>query len=503
MADDHAPVSAAAAVPLAPSPNGSRSPSPRVPASMNIKTSGSPRSASTSPAPQPAWALRPDNTGGSTGHSSPQHSHFSINRANSHRSRSSFGSGGGSGGGGGGDGRSSRRNTGRSSFSRSAGARRRRGPAGIRGAIATASSTAGSLWRWANASANHALAFYIRLSILHRILFVAFGAVSLALGILMLVYSHRIFSALGPMAKGWHDLTGGWVLVWLLIFITGFPPIIGYSTACTLAGVVYGFPGGWPIAASANVIGSLAAFVASRTVLSGYVDRLVGTNHRFVALSQVLRRDGIWVLAAVRFCPLPYSLSNGFLATIPSITPLNFAISTAIASPKLLVHVFIGSRLAKLAEDGDSMSAGAKAFNYISMAVFGLIGVGVGLFIFRRTMARAAEIASEEGLAEEGRVGGAAASRRAAGVYADTGSGSADGFDYDDNAPLMDPEDADVAALMDDDDISLWAADHFADGDGGDDHDAGSTAPGGHSRTPSYHDESDGEIGERPPAGKR
>ena len=375
------------------------------------------------------------------------------------------------------------------SFSRDHG-RRRAG--GLRGAVASASSTAGSVFRWAVASGNHVLAFYIRLSPLHRIIFLLAGAASLTFAILMLVYSHRIFAALGPVAKGWHDLTGGWMLVWLLVFITGFPPIIGYSTACTLAGLVYGFPWGWPIAASANVVGSLAAFVASRTVLSRYVDRLVGSDHRFVALSQVLRHDGLWVLAAVRFCPLPYSLSNGFLATIPSITPLNFALSTAMASPKLLVHVFIGSRLAKLAEEGDSMSAADKALNYFSMAVFGCVGLGVGLFIFRRTMARAAEIAAENLEQEEGRAGYSQNNSRAPGVYADD--------DVDNNAPLMDPEDADVAALMDDDDISLWAADHFADGDGA--ADASDDAPTSnnkksHSRASSYHDESDSDIGRK------
>ncbi|CAK7201093.1 Tlg2-vesicle protein [Sporothrix eucalyptigena] len=487
---DHSPAAAAAAhaaaVPLSPSPSPSPSPTPSAQLAMNA-----------SPSPPPPWALRADTTGGSTGHSnssSPQASRFSINRANSGRSALS---------GNGGIGRnrpgSFGRRDSRASFGRGRGRRR---PGGFRGAVASASSTAGALWRWSVASGNHVLAFYIRLSPLHRVLFLLAGAVSFTLGILMLVYSHRIFAALGPMAKGWHDLTGGWILVWLLVFITGFPPIIGYSTACTLAGLVYGFPWGWPIAASANVVGSLAAFVASRTVLSRYVDSLVGTDHRFVALGQVLRHDGLWVLAAVRFCPLPYSLSNGFLATIPSITPLNFALSTAMASPKLLVHVFIGSRLAKLAEDGDSMSAGDKALNYFSMAVFGMVGVGVGLFIFRRTMARAAEIAAEEEQ-EEGRAGGAAAaannrsSPRTPGVYAD---------DFDDNGPLMDPEDADVAALMDDDDISLWATDHFADGDGGEDVEESSTSSSNknHSRTGSYHDDSDGEqTGPRSSTGKR
>jgi uncharacterized membrane protein YdjX (TVP38/TMEM64 family) len=94
---------------------------------------------------------------------------------------------------------------------------------------------------------------------------------------------------------------------------------------------VYGFPLGWPIVASGCTAGALCAFLASRTVLSGYVDRMVGRDHRFVALGQVLRQEGIWYLTAIRFCPLPFSLSNGFLATIPSITPLAFTISTALS----------------------------------------------------------------------------------------------------------------------------------------------------------------------------
>ena len=103
----------------------------------------------------------------------------------------------------------------------------------------------------------------------------------------------------------------------------------------TIAGFVYGFPGGWPIIATSSVAGATAAFVASRTVFSGYVHRLVGADKRFVALGHVLRHDGVWVLAAIRLCPLPFSISNGFLATIPSITPLSFAVATALDSSEI------------------------------------------------------------------------------------------------------------------------------------------------------------------------
>ncbi|KAL7819068.1 hypothetical protein V8C26DRAFT_35435 [Trichoderma gracile] len=280
------------------------------------------------------------------------------------------------------------------------------------------------------------VAAFWALSPLHRSL-VAFA---ILLGwvfiILSVLYSEAFFAWLATVSKTWREIPGGWLIAFMLIFVTSVPPIVGYSTANTIAGFVYGFPMGWPIAASACVVGSLAAFMACRTVLSGHVHRLIGTDHRFVALGQVLRKDGLLYLTGIRFCPLPFSLSNGFLATIPSISPLTFVISTALSTPKLLIHIFIGSRLAIIAEQGDAMSLRDKVVNYTGMFVGGAIGAAAGIIIYRRTMARAEELAREEAVLVAAEEGGAVV------AYEDT----------DDT--LMDPEDA--ANVMGDDDVSLW-----------------------------------------------
>ena len=70
------------------------------------------------------------------------------------------------------------------------------------------------------------------------------GLVTIALAILFLVFSERIFSWLEPVAEKWKNLRGGWLILWVMTFATAFPPIIGYSTCLTLAGFVYGFPRG-------------------------------------------------------------------------------------------------------------------------------------------------------------------------------------------------------------------------------------------------------------------
>ncbi|KAK0389617.1 hypothetical protein NLU13_3192 [Sarocladium strictum] len=270
----------------------------------------------------------------------------------------------------------------------------------------------------------------------YRVLAVAGCALGWVLLILFIVYSGRLFEWFTGVATTWRDIPGGWIIMMLVVAATAFPPMIGYSTATTIAGFVFGFPGGWPIAAAGATFGSLGAFLAARTVLSGYVERMVGHDKRFIALGQVLRRDGIWYLTGIRFCPLPFSLSNGFLATIPTITPLAFFISTSISMPKLFIHIFIGSRLAAIAED-EKMSFRDKLVNWTGMLVGGLVGFGIGYIIYRRTMARAAELARED--------------EQANGGAAEQGHGG--GF-YDSEPTMMDPEDA--AELLDDDDVSLW-----------------------------------------------
>lgn len=152
----------------------------------------------------------------------------------------------------------------------------------------------------------------------------------------------------------------------------------------------------WLIVATATVIGSTSSLILSRTILSSYVERFVGKDKRFEALSLVLKHDGLKLLVFWRLCPLPYSLSNGAISTIPTVPWTQFALATIIATPKLVIHVFIGSRLAALGESGEKMDIKTKAINYASI-IFGLcFGVTTGYLIYNKTKKRAAELEAEQ-----------------------------------------------------------------------------------------------------------
>lgn len=99
---------------------------------------------------------------------------------------------------------------------------------------------------------------YNKLTPLQKVLFVVGSIVLGVLGILFLVYNERIFkNVLLPVAQKWRDITAGWLILWALIFLVSFPPLIGYSSLLTIAGFVYGFPNGY--------VGSLLHCIATAT----------------------------------------------------------------------------------------------------------------------------------------------------------------------------------------------------------------------------------------------
>ena len=143
-------------------------------------------------------------------------------------------------------------------------------------------------------------------------------------------------------------------------------------------------------------MGSTCSFIVSRTLLSKFVNRLVAHDRRFEALSLVLKHDGLKLLVMIRLCPLPYSISNGAISTFPTVQPLMFALATLAATPKLLIAIFVGSRLAVIARSGEKMDTTTKVVNWCSI-IFGVfLGLLTGYVIYNRTLTRSRELEAQE-----------------------------------------------------------------------------------------------------------
>lgn len=144
------------------------------------------------------------------------------------------------------------------------------------------------------------------------------------------------------------------------------------------------------------MLGSTASFLVSRTILKSYVTRLTANDKRFAALALTLKHDGIKLLMMIRLCPLPYSLSNGAISTIPTVQWPQFMAATAAASPKLFLHVFVGSQLGRIADGQNKMDAKTKAISYLSIAIGLFAGIATGWIMYTKTKARARELEAEE-----------------------------------------------------------------------------------------------------------
>jgi uncharacterized membrane protein YdjX (TVP38/TMEM64 family) len=234
------------------------------------------------------------------------------------------------------------------------------------------------------------------MTLAQKIIFTLLLLISATIGILTLVFHTEILAAMLPISNKLRSWKAGWLCIFALCFISAFPPMIGYSTSVTLAGFVYGFPKGWFIVAAGTLLGSTTAFLCCRYMFRDFARRLVATDRRFAALSLTLKHDGVKLLCMIRLCPLPYSISNGAMSTFPTVTPWAFAFATALATPKLMLHIWIGHRLAVLAAAEQKMDAKTKALNYGSIIGGIVIGLATGWIIYKRTLHRAQQLEAEE-----------------------------------------------------------------------------------------------------------
>jgi hypothetical protein len=133
-----------------------------------------------------------------------------------------------------------------------------------------------------------------------------------------------------------------------------------------------------------------------RYLFHDLVARFVAKDKRFSALALTLQHDGIRLLFMIRLCPLPFTFTNAALSSIPTVHWLQFAAATTAASPKLLLHVYIGAQLALFAEKGDKMDWQTKAVSFSGMVIGALAGLGTGWWIYKQTVKRSKELRALE-----------------------------------------------------------------------------------------------------------
>ncbi|AAW44224.1 hypothetical protein CNBF2990 [Cryptococcus deneoformans B-3501A] len=184
--------------------------------------------------------------------------------------------------------------------------------------------------------------------------------------------------ALSIKGMGWK----GVVLCNIFAILSSHPPLFGFVPTLTLIGFIYGIWPGFLIAGIASMLGAGIAFLSVRSFFLG----LFKKNDKWEAFGHVMRAKGLPLVIMIRFCPVPWGVSNGLFASIESVKFWHFMVANLMIQPKLLLVVFIGSRLTSLASDSAAHDPLRFWLNLISIIVSACISIATGVIIYRLTL---------------------------------------------------------------------------------------------------------------------
>lgn len=80
-----------------------------------------------------------------------------------------------------------------------------------------------------------------------------------------------------------------------LIFLSAFPPIIGYGTYQTLSGYTFGFEIGFPISYLSALTGAVVCFSLSRLFIKARVTRMLSKYPNLEAVVRAVEKKGFKV----------------------------------------------------------------------------------------------------------------------------------------------------------------------------------------------------------------
>lgn len=141
----------------------------------------------------------------------------------------------------------------------------------------------------------------------------------------------------------------GHAVIFVLIFLTTFPPLPLYSTLIILSGYTFGPWTGAIISYCASLAGALTVFLLSRAFFRESISRWLSCT---ITIKRVVRaiEKRPKLLFLIRLAPYPFNVMNCLLAASPTLTLRTYTLCTALSLFKLIIHTSIGSSIHSFAE---------------------------------------------------------------------------------------------------------------------------------------------------------
>ena len=220
-------------------------------------------------------------------------------------------------------------------------------------------------------------------------------AVVIAL-IAILVLAGRNLAGYLPRFVQWVDGLGVWGPV---VFIAGYVvAVVAFvpGSILTLAGgAIFGLVKGTIIVFVAATLGAAAAFLVSRNLARGMIERRIAGNARFAAIDRAVAAEGRKIVFLLRLSPVfPFSLLNYALG-LTRVSFADFFVASVGMVPGTILYVYYG----KLAGDVAMIAAEGgveKGAGYYAVLVLGLLATIAVTTVVTRIARRALREATGE-----------------------------------------------------------------------------------------------------------
>ncbi len=192
-----------------------------------------------------------------------------------------------------------------------------------------------------------------------------------------------------PAFAGWVDRLGIWGPV---VFVLGYAAaVVAFVPASLLtlaAGAIFGLVKGTVLVFIAATLGSAGAFLVSRYVARGAVERRLAASPRFAAIDRAVGAQGLRMVLLLRLSPVfPFNLLNYALG-LTQVRFRDYLLASFGMLPATVLFVYYG----KLAGDVAALAGGAaveKGAGYYAVAVLGLVATAVATTFVARMASRA------------------------------------------------------------------------------------------------------------------
>lgn len=140
------------------------------------------------------------------------------------------------------------------------------------------------------------------------------------------------------------------------------------------AGAIFGLGRGYLAVTLGTALGVAINFLISRHLARGPIERRLGRSDKFRLIDAAIGREGWKIIALLRFCPLPFGLSNFcygltavpfwpyFFASVVAIIPANFFFTWVGATAQESAQALVGAARPRHPIEYVLMGVGLVAF---------------------------------------------------------------------------------------------------------------------------------------------